>query len=227
MNAHFRRGAAAVWTCVLFGWQPASATLIERDWRVPGDGLLTFDPSTGLEWLDASQAILDDFPPGDSLEARFQQVVAETAPGGRLEGFRVATTANANQLAESAGLAIGSFNVPLNQGPAANFLALVGTTREAASGYKDLIGVLDETAVHASGRLARNALFVAHDPRPAPIGYGVAALFGGYFLDSAFPNPNTRYAVLLVRIPEASSLALLIAAVAFGFRFSSRVDRAR
>ena len=37
--------------------QPASAALIEQDLFTSGDGLITLDTSTGLEWLDVTETL--------------------------------------------------------------------------------------------------------------------------------------------------------------------------
>jgi len=44
---------------------PADAALIVRDYQNPGDGLLTFDERTGLEWLDFSVSL--NRAPGSAL----------------------------------------------------------------------------------------------------------------------------------------------------------------
>jgi len=91
---------------------PSHAQLVERDWLAPGDGLLTLDPSTGLEWLDATESDLRLFE-GELQEDRFKAIVSATAPGGRFEGFSVASPEEALSLVRSAGIAadVNSYEV--------------------------------------------------------------------------------------------------------------------
>jgi len=39
----------------------ASGAVISRDWKTPGDGLLTYDTVSGREWLDLTYTI-EEFP---------------------------------------------------------------------------------------------------------------------------------------------------------------------
>ena len=48
---------------------PVSAEVFERDWKAPGDGLLTHDDVNGREWLDLSVSRLINFR---SLDSRTQ-----------------------------------------------------------------------------------------------------------------------------------------------------------
>ncbi len=41
----------------LGGSAPASATLLQADLLTPGDGLITHDPNTGLQWLDVTATL--------------------------------------------------------------------------------------------------------------------------------------------------------------------------
>lgn len=60
----------------------ASAGVFERDWKAPGDGLLTYDDVNQREWLDVTVSSLNQFP-----EPRLDNAVAEIATGGRFAGF--------------------------------------------------------------------------------------------------------------------------------------------
>jgi hypothetical protein len=48
----------------LFLWTPGQllAGVFSRDWKTPGDGLLTYDDVNQREWLDLSVSRLDQFP---------------------------------------------------------------------------------------------------------------------------------------------------------------------
>lgn len=66
---------------------PCNATLSSADLNTAGDGLLTFDDRTGLEWLDAPL----------SLNRSYNDLVGldgsdEFSIGGDFEGFRLAST---------------------------------------------------------------------------------------------------------------------------------------
>jgi hypothetical protein len=86
-----------------------SAAVISRDWKTPGDGLLTYDTVNKREWLDLSETILAEFP-SPMFEERYQSVLTETLPGGMLEGFKVAERTDVVALAESAGIDTSRLN---------------------------------------------------------------------------------------------------------------------
>ena len=58
------------------------------DWKKPGDGLLTYDPATGLEWLDLSY----------TTNRSYNDIVSQLEPGGEFEGFRYASIAEITAL---------------------------------------------------------------------------------------------------------------------------------
>lgn len=88
-------------TCLLMSTQ-IHAAVIERDWKTPGDGLLTYDDVNKREWLDLTESRLLRFAmPGDSLVDVYQAVVAETLPGGEYAGFSLAKNEDVLLLAES------------------------------------------------------------------------------------------------------------------------------
>jgi len=70
------------------------AALIEQDLYTSGDGLITFDESTELEWLDISQTV------GWS----YNQLVTEFGVGGAFEGWRYAMPDEWRHLIGEAGL---------------------------------------------------------------------------------------------------------------------------
>lgn len=72
----------------------ASADLISEDLATEGDGLLTVDTDTGLEWLDLTET--EDMTLAD--------ILAALAPGGMLEGFRFALASEVYTLLRNAGL---------------------------------------------------------------------------------------------------------------------------
>jgi hypothetical protein len=96
-------------TFACVGSQAVPAAVLSRDWKMPGDGLLTYDDVNQREWLDLSETLLtDQFPGSDpspliAREMRYQFVVSQTASGGLFEGFSVAKSTDVIQFAQSAG----------------------------------------------------------------------------------------------------------------------------
>lgn len=80
------------------------AALIERDWLTPGDGLLTYDPVHGREWLDLTVTDLGNYgPPGSLVDDLVPMIAEELLPGGRLEGFTWAGRTEVEELIEVTG----------------------------------------------------------------------------------------------------------------------------
>ncbi len=57
------------------------AAILESDWLIVGDGLITLDTESGLEWLDLTQ----------SIDRSFNDVSTQFGSGMDFEGFRYAT----------------------------------------------------------------------------------------------------------------------------------------
>ena len=96
----------------------AGAALIEGDLAAPGDGLVTLDTATGLEWLDLTA----------TLGMSYNQ--AEASSYVTSDGFRHATMAEAQTLFLDAGfLTVNNVNNPANDPAAALLLDLVGCTQ--------------------------------------------------------------------------------------------------
>jgi len=93
----------------------AHATVVSQDYATAGDGLLTFDSATGLQWLDWSATA------GLSAE----QVLA--GAGGWIQDFRFASADEVRTLFTDAGLADQPFYVAGAQDAAKSFTALVNT----------------------------------------------------------------------------------------------------
>ena len=88
---------------ILLTANPLSAAVFERDWKTPGDGLLTYDDVNQREWLDLTETQLFRFP-GGSLEEQHQAVLAELGPNGQFTGFVASTRDNVFGLANPRGL---------------------------------------------------------------------------------------------------------------------------
>jgi hypothetical protein len=63
------------------------------DWKKPGDGLLTYDSASGLEWLDLSY----------TTDRSYNDIVRQLGPGGEFEGFRYASIAEITGLWDNLG----------------------------------------------------------------------------------------------------------------------------
>jgi hypothetical protein len=132
---------AAVLLC---GAARGDAAVISRDWKTPGDGLLTYDDINKREWLDLAESRLAMFS-GTTLEQRFQNSLFEIGPGGLLDGFIVAKPAELEDLARSAGINVSRLDAPENVNATQNLIALVGhTVSNPTPGSAFSIGVLDE-----------------------------------------------------------------------------------
>ncbi|MCC6493694.1 MAG: hypothetical protein IT424_11825 [Pirellulales bacterium] len=203
------------WCCVLtllFGvYPPLQAAVIERDWKTPGDGLLTYDDVNKREWLDLSQTLLTSQFPGEDAspyvtrENRYQYVVAQTELGGRFGGFAVAKRPDVIALADSAGINT-SFRGAPNSVAALTLAQLVGFTVERSTGLGLSIGLLDEPSsgigIHAP---IRPGAHIDSLPNQAGLAFGEAHF-----------EYRTPPGVMLFRVvpePSAISLAFLASVI--------------
>lgn len=62
---------------------PGRAALIQADLFAPGDGLLTQDTDTALEWLDVDQTLGLSFPVGRTLSSRGASMTLRTTSRAR------------------------------------------------------------------------------------------------------------------------------------------------
>ena len=72
---------AGILVTILFATNALGNSVSSRDWQAAGDGLLTFDAATNLEWLDSSV----------TTSTSYLEVESLIALGGTLDGFRVAS----------------------------------------------------------------------------------------------------------------------------------------
>jgi hypothetical protein len=95
----------------------AKADLIQATDPSFGLNSLTIDTTTGLGWLDVSL----------SAGLSYQQVLADTQPGGSFSGFRFATAQEVLNLYTSAGIPETGF-YPLSTSSITSLLSLIGIT---------------------------------------------------------------------------------------------------
>jgi hypothetical protein len=132
----------ALISVLLLGAQAhAQAALIQRDWvQGSGDGLLTYDTASGLEWLDVTV----------SRNLSSDDVFREVNTGGRFYGFTFADSSEVGRLFSDAGYQIppspsaNQFSLPENIAAAKLLQSLLGTTYVSYNGdvptSYDLIG---------------------------------------------------------------------------------------
>ncbi len=111
----------------------ASGAVISRDWKTPGDGLLTYDTVSGREWLDLSETQLTLFP-GETRNDRYLAVVAETGAGGLFDGFWPASKEDVFGLAASAGIDTSASRRGANNEAAGVLAELASLTKESQRG---------------------------------------------------------------------------------------------
>jgi hypothetical protein len=166
---------------------PLSAAVFERDWKTPGDGLLTYDDVNQREWLELTQTQLFQFP-GESLEERHQAVLAELGPTGQFVGFLASTRDDVFSLALSAGIDTTTTDFSRNGEPALRLVQLLGGATSSLGGL-------------ATDNDASVPLLVFSIPNSRDFDR-VAGL-------AEFPAANAQFGVWLYRaIPEPATLLL-------------------
>ena len=190
------------------------AAVFQRDWKTPGDGLLTYDDVNQREWLDLSQTLLTSQFPGADREAKFQYVLGQTGSGGLFESFTAAKSADAIALAQSAGITTGTLNYAINHDPTLALQQLLNITYRPGTENNNTVsvGMLDER-----GNLSPP--------------YRLAAILEVFFTNQAgfsIADPgqrlesNTPGGVMLFRATVPEPNAISIAAVALIMIMSSR-----
>lgn len=166
----------------------APAALISSDLNTPGDGLLTRDTASRLEWLDLTQ----------STGLSWDQVEAG-ASGFLAQGFRHATAAEVRSVLDQLGFGAPSAVSSLYYQPAVNFLELFGCTSSCTVGS----GLIQPTAPPFQPGIFAYAIDANTQGSSPPVGSWSIGVF------DSFVASETR-GHFLVRVPEASPLSLLI-----------------
>lgn len=175
------------------------AAVISRDWKTPGDGLLTYDDVNQREWLDLSQTILTTQFPGRSRDERFDYVIGQTSLGGIFGGFTAAKSHDVIALAQSAGIDTTTDDFATNSEPTLNLVEHIGFTSDPRVGDRLAVGILDELG-GPSYPFHLGARFFSVAPTSAGLSIGIG--------QTEF---RTVPAVMLYRaIPEPDALLLVL-----------------
>ena len=200
--------------CVLF-WATSPnithAAVFERDWQLPGDGLLTYDDLNRREWLDIPDSLLSQFP-GTLLE-RIDLAIAELEPGGLFEDFTLAKSPDVIALAQSAGIDTGTDDFDVNHDPTEQLISylsptLVESNRLWTLGIvKDLVQSDPETCFcHGDTLIAIDSI----------VDFAGVRILPGLVPSLDPPGVYSMTGLFLYReVPEPSTLALLASAVLF------------
>lgn len=197
LNKHITVIATFLFSIGLVFPMNSQAVLLEQDWLSVGDGLLTLDTSTGLEWLDLSQT--------DAMS--YNSVVAELGIGGLYEGFRYATSFGAGSefqsLLDSAAVTnTTGFPEPTTPDEVDRLIVL-----------QSLLGVVNSTGLHALTDFTWDmlpnthtalALYYLSEPTPQ------ALVTGGH--DLSVSNDAAIYSSFLVRstsVPSPGTYSLV------------------
>ena len=195
--------SSAAW--LITSTAPVTAAVFERDWKTPGDGLLTFDDVNQREWLDLSVSRLDQFP-----EPRLENAIAELTPGGLFEGFTWAKRDDVIAFAQSAAIDTSTSNIAINQIPITEFINLLGSTAERDESFirrLESVGFIDEAQISGLFPPRQVGALFRINFNPAT-GDGYAGLFIGAS-DDSFDDDSTGLMLYRV-VPEPSSTSLAI-----------------
>ena len=199
--------SAAIFTAAIFLGSPHSrGAVFSRDWKTPGDGLLTYDDVNQREWLDLTQSRLSFFP-GASFEDRYQAGLAQLDMGGVFAGFVAAASTDLRAFAHSAGID-ETRDFAFNAEPTLAMINLVGPSIISTASPPDrrsfgLLGELTSPPRNPPKRLFGEVL------RDEPPGFaGSAGLLIQPGSDLATPAITGMW--LFRNVPEPTTLALVV-----------------
>ena len=174
--------------------QSSMAAFVGRDLHAIGDGLLTFDSATNLEWLDVTA----------SLQRNYSDVHAQLGAGGNFSGFRYATLSEMESLFQNAGITPGD-GAFVDVGQVAQveqFVAFFGRTWFAEDGFpgpgvRGIYGQADGDEAHF---MADAGINTSNNT--------TASFIGGQcvFECASFPDARTNPAIGSFLVREAASV---------------------
>lgn len=188
--------------------QPAAAAVFSRDWKTPGDGLLTYDDVNQREWLDLSQSRLSQFP-----VARLQNAISQLAPGGLFEGFTWASQQDVRDLAASSGVDVTTSSIAVNQAPVTNLIGLLSPTLQSSGVLRSIGLTIDPQTNPSLPPYTGAALLLNFNPSTG----GGYAEFRSLLPDDLL-TPTSNGLMLFRAVPEPSTsiiVAISIFATAF------------
>lgn len=164
----------------------ANAALIQGTDPRFGPNSLTIDTGTQLAWLNLS----------DSAGLSYNQVLADTAPGGIFSGYRFATTDEVLGLYSSAGIP-GPGYYPSDSEPIQSLISLVGPTGLwwSQPGIIGITGSGDSYFQYSAGMYAYGSnsvvqFYVTCGPDGTGYGRTFSAPTVGSWLVTAVPEPS-------------------------------------
>jgi len=177
------------------------AAVMERNWKAPGDGLLTYDDVNQREWLDLSQTLRLNFPPNFLIS----DVVMELEPGGMFEGFTWANIEDVVAFAQSAGIDTNTLDVGVNGVAVEELLDLIGRTRGPLPPLNNSSSItfLNEIVQSPSGDL-RQAVAIFTSQLSGPESGLILSHTAG---DDG--RPSTSALMFYRNVPEPNSIALM------------------
>lgn len=188
-----------------------NAAVSERDWKAPGDGLLTYDDVNQREWLDLSVSSLAQFP-----DPKLENALAEISANGLFAGFTFAKRSDVHALAVSAGIDPTTDSFARNASPVRSVIELLSPTPPFTGTILHSIGFVDEfpTPPPFPGAIIESADF-RFDPNSGPEGRAGLSIFagndlaglGGLMLYRVVPEP-----------PGVVLFTLMLLTTAFGCR---------
>jgi hypothetical protein len=188
---------------------PASAAVVSRDWKTPGDGLLTYDDVNQREWLDLTESRLSMFA-GSGFEQRYQNGLLEIAPGGEFDGFESAESSELRSLAQSAGIDVATSDFVTNGTDVQNLINLLDLSYGPSdTGAAAVFGLLGEIGGppdfpftgRLAGRLEYFPMSGANGRAQLIIASGAGDLANvantGMWLFRAVPEPSSAFSSIV------------------------------
>lgn len=203
---------AVNWLDKFSGVHKCFATVLERDWRSPGDGLLTFDDVNQREWLDLSASTMAQFP-----APRLENALAQLQAGGLFADFTFAKRGDVLELALSAGIDPNTDSYARNASATRSLIELLSPTPPFTGEVLHSIGIVDEIPGPPFFPLNQSSDF-RFDPNSGPEGRAGVAIFPGNDLAAL-----RAVGLMLYRnVPEPGGIVLALLGVTFGYARRAR-----
>jgi hypothetical protein len=200
--------------------QIGQCAVVSRDWKTPGDGLLTYDDVNQREWLDLTQSRLSMFA-GSGYEQRYQSAGPQFALRGAFYGFHPAKSADLSALSLSAGIVPGA-EFATNAGPTQSLIELVGPSAISSLDPADRVafGLLDQLGPAPTTNLRLYGELLHFVPRPATMGSAGLLIRAGLDVNDLATPANSG--IWMSRsIPEPSSTFSSLVGALFFIRRAS------